>query len=134
MTDKPEVTIYVDGACEPNPGVGGWGVVMLYGSVTKIASGRVERATNQTMEITAALEALRRLKKPCRVSIVSDSKYLINCATGEWKINANSELWREYFDVAKPHDITYQWVKGHSGNEWNERADELAVEAIYARP
>jgi ribonuclease HI len=125
-----EITIFTDGACVPNPGVGGWAAILLYGIHKRELSGVIPEATNQRAEITAAIEALKALKEPCNVTIWTDSQYLINGATGQWKINSNLDLWAD-FDLAQaPHQINWQWCKGHSGVAENERADQLAMQAI----
>lgn len=129
----PEVEMFADGACVPNPGVGGWAVILKSGERTKWWSGRVEQATNQTMEITAALEGFRRLTRPCRVTVVSDSQYLVKCASGEWARRANTELWDALMEAVKPHDVVWQWVKGHNGHFWNERADTMANRAVWGQ-
>jgi len=138
---KPEVTVYTDGACSGNPGPGGWGAVMLWNGRRKELSGGNPHTTNNQMEMQAVIEALKALKKPCRVHIHSDSALVINAMTKGWiqswqkrgwrKANKkpveNKDLWQQMLDAMKPHEVTWVKVKGHSGDELNDRADELAV-------
>ncbi len=135
-----KVTIYTDGACSGNPGKGGWGVVLLYGDRKKELSGGEENTTNNRMELTAAIEGLKALKEPCEVTLYSDSKYLIDAVTKGWvygwqkkgwkksdgKPALNVPLWEELLPLLSLHDVTLVWVKGHDGNTYNERCDELA--------
>ena len=142
MNAKPEVTIYSDGACWGNPGPGGWAAILLSGTKKKEISGAQPQTTNNRMEITAALEALRTLRKPSVVQIFTDSSYLVNAATTwmpGWKARGwrrkegvllNADLWQELDEVMSKHQIQWTWVKGHAGNRYNERADALANEAI----
>lgn len=135
-----EVTIYTDGACSGNPGPGGWGAVLIYGNVTKEISGGEKVTTNNKMELTAPIEALKLLKEPCKVKLYSDSAYLINCFKEKWHAGwerngwvnskkepvANKELWQELLSLSRIHEIEWLKVKGHAGDQWNERCDELA--------
>ncbi|NLE93637.1 MAG: ribonuclease HI [Chloroflexi bacterium] len=142
MNRKPEVTIYSDGACWGNPGPGGWAAILISGTKKKEISGAQPQTTNNRMEITAALEALRALRKPSVVHIFTDSSYLVNAATTwmpGWKARGwrrkegvllNADLWQELDEVMSKHQIQWTWVKGHAGNRYNERADALANEAI----
>jgi len=136
---KPLVDAYVDGACSGNPGPGGWGVLLRTGGREKELYGGDEATTNQRMELTAAIEALKALKKPCRITIHSDSKYVVTGMTEwirEWKPRgwktaakkpvANLELWQQLDRLAAGHEVRWQWVKGHAGHAENERADALA--------
>lgn len=136
---KPLVDAYVDGACSGNPGPGGWGVLLRTGGREKELYGGEEATTNQRMELTAAIEALKALKKPCRITIHSDSKYVVTGMTEwirEWKPRgwktaakkpvANLELWQQLDRLAAGHEVRWQWVKGHAGHAENERADALA--------
>lgn len=141
-----EVTIYTDGACSGNPGPGGWGAVLIYGDKRKEISGGEPSTTNQRMEITAAISALRALKEPCRVHLYSDSAYLVNAFRQGWLANwqrngwltakkqpvENQDLWRELLRVASRHQVEWLKVKGHSDNPENNRCDELARAAIAA--
>lgn len=131
MSTLPEVTIYTDGACIPNPGLGGWGAVLLFEAldgrkIKKELSGAVPDTTNNRMELTAVIEALRALKTACTVRVMSDSQWVIKCATGEWSRAKNGDLWALYDDAAKQHVVRFSWVRGHTGDRWNERAHELA--------
>ncbi|MDN5327060.1 MAG: ribonuclease [Moorella sp. (in: firmicutes)] len=143
-----EVTIYTDGACSGNPGPGGWGAVLIYGDKRKELSGAEPSTTNQRMEITAAIAALRALKEPCRVRLYSDSAYLVNAFRqgwlARWQRNGwltvkkqpveNQDLWRELLQVASRHQVEWLKVKGHSDNPENNRCDELARAALAALP
>ena len=134
-----EITIYTDGACSGNPGVGGWGAIIIYNGVEKELCGGEENATNNRMELLAAISALELLKEPCKVNLYTDSKYVKNGITewihnwikNNWK-NAshnpvkNKELWIRLLEASKIHEITWHWVEGHAGHEYNERADRLA--------
>jgi ribonuclease HI len=133
------VTIWTDGACSGNPGPGGWGAVLKYGDTLKEASGGDAATTNNRMELTAAIEALDMLKRPCTVDVFTDSNYVRGGITGwlaGWKRNGwktadkkpvkNVELWQRLDEAAKRHEVTWHWVKGHAGDPMNERADELA--------
>ena len=139
-----EVIIYTDGACSGNPGKGGWGAILMFANVKKEISGAEEQTTNNRMELTAPIEALKLLKKPCKVKIYSDSAYLVNAFTQGWIYNwfkngwktadkkdvKNKELWIEIYNFTKIHQIEWIKVKGHSDNEFNNRCDEMAVNAI----
>ncbi|MBI3583801.1 MAG: ribonuclease HI [Nitrospinae bacterium] len=142
------IFIYADGACRGNPGPGGYGVLLKYndrfGKVTaKEVKGAEENTTNNKMELTAAIMGLKTLKEPCHVTIVSDSNYLIQGMTKwvnswlkkGWKTAdkmpvKNRELWEKLIVLSKRHKIEWKWIKGHNGHPENERADELANEAI----
>ncbi|MDQ0063158.1 ribonuclease HI [Paenibacillus harenae] len=139
-----EVMIYTDGACSGNPGPGGWGAVLFYGSKQKEISGGEKHTTNNRMEIQAVIEGLSLLKEPCTVKVYSDSAYVVNCFQKGW-INGwlrngwknskkdpveNQDLWKALWELMKTHTVEYVKVKGHSDNEWNNRCDELAREAI----
>ncbi|MFU8825928.1 MAG: ribonuclease HI [Brevefilum sp.] len=142
MDAKPEVTIYTDGACQGNPGPGGWAALLCYGKHEKALSGGEQDTTNNRMELRAALEALRALKEPCQVTLFTDSAYLKRGIT-EWlptwkKRNwrrkagelANVDLWMKLDEEISRHEIRWRWVKGHAGNTYNERVDRLARKAI----
>ncbi len=139
----PEVVMYTDGACTNNPGPGGYGVVLLHGGRKKELSGGFRRTTNNRMEITACVEGLQVLKKPCAVALFCDSRYVVDAlekgwakrwkAKG-WKRNntdkaLNPDLWERMLSLCEKHDVAFNWVKGHAGDEYNERCDRLAVEA-----
>ena len=137
------VKIYTDGACKGNPGRGGWGAVLQYGNSEKEISGFQDETTNNIMELTAAVEALKLLKEPCEITLTTDSTYVKNGISKwifSWKKNGwktaskksvkNKELWQELELLSKNHSINWKWVKGHSGHPENERCDQLANEAI----
>lgn len=137
------VVIYTDGACRGNPGPGGWGATLSYGEHKKCLKGAVAETTNNRMELTAAIEALKALRRHSRVVLYTDSTYVKNGITQwlagwkkrGWKTAAkkavkNDDLWRQLDTLAGKHDIDWQWVRGHSGNPGNEEVDQLANEAI----
>ncbi len=140
MSATRQVTIYTDGACLGNPGPGGYGAVLLYGSQRKELSGGFKLTTNNRMEITAALAALEALREPCRVTLYSDSQYLVNAMSkgwaqcwqaNGWKRNkredaVNPDLWERMLDLCRRHTVEFRWVRGHSGAKENERCDRLA--------
>ena len=141
----PEVEIFTDGACSGNPGPGGWGAVLRYGAVEKELSGGEAATTNNRMELMAAIAALEALKRPCRVQLYTDSIYLRDGITRwlpAWKARdwrtadkkpvKNVDLWQRLEAAAAPHEIDWQWVRGHAGHPENERADALARAAIVA--
>ena len=135
------VTIYTDGACSGNPGPGGWGAILSYKGAEKALSGGAAQTTNNRMELTAVIEALRLLKEPCVVELYSDSKYVIDALKKGWarswqqrgwvksdkKPALNPDLWEQLLPLIAAHDVRYHWVKGHAENEYNNRCDELAV-------
>ncbi len=139
-----EVTIYTDGACSGNPGPGGYGALLMMGENSKEISGGQKNTTNNIMELTAVIEALKLLKRPCKVDLYSDSAYVVNAFLQNWiwgwiKNNwknsnkeevKNKELWQELLGLTKVHDVTFHKVKGHSDNQYNNRCDELARNAI----
>ncbi len=136
----PEVTIYTDGGCDPNPGPGGWGAILVCGIKTKELSGAEPATTNNRMELTAAVEGLRALKEPCRVDLYTDSHYLKNAftegwlegwrkrgwRTGEGKPVKNQDLWQALLEAMEGHEVRFHWVEGHSGHPENERVDREA--------
>ena len=139
MTSKKHVVMYTDGACKGNPGVGGWGVSLQYGAHRKELFGGEAETTNNRMELTAAIEGLKQLKQACKVTIYTDSKYvmqgmeewLAGWKARGWKTASkapvkNVDLWQQLDDLVGQHEVTWQWVKGHAEDEGNERADELA--------
>ena len=136
------VEIFTDGACKGNPGPGGWGAILRMGAHEKELSGGEPETTNNRMELTAVIMALRALTQPCAVAVHTDSKYVIDGITGwvfGWQRNgwinaakkpvANADLWRDLLDAVRPHKIAWNWVKGHAGHAENERADRLASDA-----
>ena len=139
-----KVIIYTDGACSGNPGPGGWGVVLMYKDVKKEISGGEKETTNNIMELTAVVEGLKMLKYPCEVELYSDSAYVVNAFNNGWIDNwnknnwktadkkevKNKEIWQELYKLVKIHNVTFIKVKGHSDNEYNNRCDELARNAI----
>lgn len=139
-----KVTIYTDGACSGNPGPGGWGTILMYKDIKKEISGGNKNTTNNVMELTAVIEGLKMLKFPCEVKIYSDSAYVVNAFTQKWIYGwlkngwktsnkeevKNKELWQELYEFTKIHNIEFIKVKGHSDNEYNNRCDELARNAI----
>ncbi|QTH20566.1 ribonuclease HI [Rhizorhabdus wittichii] len=142
MTELPLVEIATDGACKGNPGRGGWGALLRFGATEKEMSGAENPSTNNRMELMAAIRALEALKKPCRVKLSTDSRYVMDGLTKwihGWRKNGwktadkkpvkNAELWQRLLDAAAPHRIEWIWVKGHAGHPDNERADKLASDA-----
>lgn len=137
------VEIHSDGACRGNPGPGGWGALLAWGDEQKTLRGAEALTTNNRMELLAAIEALNSLKRPCVVDLYTDSEYLrrgitewlANWKRNGWKTSArkpvkNVDLWQRLEEAVERHEIHWHWVKGHSGNPGNERADELANIAI----
>lgn len=141
--EKPEVIIYTDGACDPNPGPGGWAAVLRFEGHEKVLTGADPRTTNNRMELQAVIAALAALKKPCRVRLHTDSRYVQQGVTEylvRWKAKgwqtadkkavANQDLWQALDDLLQRHEIDWVWVKGHAGDPLNERVDQLAVSMI----
>ena len=136
------IELFTDGACSGNPGPGGWGVVLRYQSHEKELCGGDRNTTNNRMELTAAIMGLSALKEPCKVRLVTDSKYVADGITKGWaeswqknnwrkadkKPALNPDLWEKLLELVKAHDVTIEWVKGHAGHPENERCDRLAVE------
>lgn len=143
----PEVQIYTDGACSGNPGVGGWGAILRYGTVEKELSGGDADTTNNRMELTAVIEALKALKKPCVITLYTDSRYVmdgVNKWLPNWKANGwrtsnkktpvkNIDLWQILESLIEIHKIKWVWVKGHNGHQENERVDKLARDEAKSR-
>ena len=138
-----DVIIYTDGACRGNPGIGGWGVLMSYQGEARELYGGEANTTNNKMELRAVIEGLNTLKEPCSVKVFTDSKYVmegINSWIHNWKKNnwktankkdvKNKDLWIQLDNLVSKHNIEWEWVKGHSGNPGNEKADELANRGI----
>jgi ribonuclease HI len=145
MSELPFIEIATDGACKGNPGPGGWGAILRQGTREREISGAESPTTNNRMELMAAIMALRTLKRPCRVELSTDSKYVMDGITKwihGWQRNGwrtadkkpvkNAELWQALIEAARPHRIDWKWVKGHAGHPENERADQLANAAIEA--
>ena len=146
--EKPYVEIYTDGACSPNPGLGGWGAILREPSSgrEKELSGNERDTTNNRMELTAAIKGLEALKKPSRVKIVTDSEYVHNAFTKGWLKNwkrngwktaarepvKNADLWQELLRLEQIHEVEWEWVRGHADHAENSRADALAVAARRA--
>ncbi len=137
------VTIYTDGGCDPNPGRGGWAALIQNDGKTTEISGCELYSTNNRMELTAAIQALRSLDAPSTVTLYTDSQYMQRGLT-EWMPGwlaknwrgsngpvANQDLWKELLAAAKPHQVTWKWVKGHSGNRFNARVDALVHQARH---
>ena len=135
------VTIYTDGACSGNPGPGGWGAILRYGGAEKVLSGGEAQTTNNRMELTGVIEALRAIREPCIVELYSDSKYVIDALSKGWakswrsrgwvksdkKPALNADLWEALLGLCETHELHCHWVKGHAENEYNNRCDALAV-------
>ena len=141
-----QVEIFTDGACKGNPGPGGWGAVLRTGKTEKELSGSAADTTNNRMELTAVIEALRALKTPCEVALHTDSRYVIDGITkwifgwqkNGWKNAAkkpvlNIDLWQALLEAKREHKVSWIWVKGHAGHPENERADKLASDAALTK-
>ena len=144
--DLPEVEIFTDGACKGNPGPGGWGAILRSNGRERELSGGEALTTNNRMELMAAIEALKALKKPCHIQLYTDSNYVRDGITRwihGWRRNGwrtadrkpvkNADLWQALIEATDPHRIDWHWVKGHSGHPENERADALACAEAEAR-
>lgn len=135
------VTIYTDGACSGNPGPGGYGAILMYGSHKKELSGGDANTTNNRMELMGVITALKALNRPCQVDLYTDSQYVVNAIekgwAKKWQSNGwmrnkknkalNPDLWQMLLDLLEVHQVTFHWVKGHAENPYNNRCDELAV-------
>ena len=135
------VDIYTDGACRGNPGRGGWGAILVYGSIEKELSGGERETTNNRMELTAVISALEALREPCEVTLTSDSKYVIDAITKGWAVSwrakgwrkadkspaLNVDLWEVLLGLLEKHKVEFVWVHGHTGHPYNERCDALAT-------
>ena len=143
MNKTEKVQIFTDGACKGNPGPGGWGAILRFQDNEKEINGYESLTTNNIMELMAVIESLKAISEPFEIEITTDSKYVKNGITSwihNWKKNGwktaakkpvkNKELWIELDHLIQKHNISWKWVKGHSGHKENERADELANEAI----
>lgn len=137
------IELFTDGACSGNPGPGGWGALLRWNGHEKELSGGEAETTNNRMELTAVIKGLEAIKKPSRVTVYSDSKYVIECVekwlsgwkkkgwkTADKKPVKNQDLWEQLDSAMSPHMVTFHWVKGHAGHVENERVDKLAVAAI----
>ena len=141
MIMRKYVELFTDGACSGNPGPGGWGAILRFGSHEKELSGGNKATTNNRMELTAVIEGLLALKEPCNVTLTTDSKYVADGLSKGWALNwkkngwrkadkkpaLNPDLWDELLRLAEIHTITINWIKGHAGHSENERCDALAV-------
>ena len=139
-----KVTLYTDGACSVNPGVGGWGAVLMFNGYEKCISGAEESTTNNRMELTAVIEGLKCLKEPCIVEVYSDSAYVVNAFANGWILGweksgfvksdnkpvLNVDLWRELLRLTRIHRVEFIKVKGHADNEYNNLCDKLATDAV----
>lgn len=135
------IDIYTDGACSGNPGPGGWGAILRYNGVEKELSGSQKETTNNRMELTAVIEALKALKEPCETTVYTDSKYVCDAITKKWvyswqkngwrkadkKPALNVDLWEELLALLDRHQTEFIWLKGHAGHPENERCDKMAV-------
>lgn len=143
MTKDTKIKIYTDGACSGNPGIGGWGAILIYGDKEKEISGGNSETTNNQMELTAVIKALELLKKKCTIELYTDSKYVMDGITkwvhnwqkNNWKTAAkkpvkNQELWQNLVKQTARHEINWNWVKGHAGDKYNEIADTLATSEV----
>ncbi len=139
-----QIEIFTDGACSGNPGAGGWGAILRFGSHEKELSGGEAQTTNNRMELTGVIQALLALKEPCQVILTTDSKYVVDSITKGWVYGwqkkgwmrtpsepaKNADLWKTLLPLLKQHQVEFRWVRGHAGHPENERCDRLAVEAI----
>ncbi len=146
MQQRPHVTIYTDGACSGNPGPGGYGVVMLFGDKRQELAQGYRLTTNNRMELTAVIVALERLNRPCKVTVYSDSQYVVDSITKRWvhgwkrngwrksnkKPALNVDLWQRILPLLEQHEVEMKWVRGHNNNVENERCDRLAVAATQS--
>lgn len=136
-----QIEIYTDGACSGNPGLGGWGAVLVYNGKEKELSGSEKETTNNRMELTAVIMALNALNQPCEVKLTTDSKYVCDAVNKGWvyswrkngwkksdkKPALNVDLWKELLSLLEKHEVEFIWVKGHNGHKYNEICDALAV-------
>ena len=141
---KKQVTLYTDGACSGNPGIGGYAGILIYGNIQREYNGAEDATTNNRMEVQAVIAGLKRLKYPCKVEVYSDSAYTVNAFSEKWiygwkksgwkkadgKPVLNEDLWRELYDLTVIHEVTFHKVAGHADNALNNRCDELARAAI----
>ncbi|MDA0683700.1 MAG: ribonuclease HI [Bacteroidetes bacterium] len=143
MTRK-HITLYTDGACSGNPGPGGWAGLLMYNGRERVVTGAEKLTTNNRMELAAVVESIRVLKEPCVIAVHTDSAYIANAFNEGWIENwlrrgwmtagkkpvKNQDLWKDLLSLMKQHEVTFVKVKGHADNEWNNRVDRLAVEAL----
>jgi ribonuclease HI len=135
-----DVQIYTDGACRGNPGNGGYGVVLVWGKYEREISGGEKNTTNNRMELMAAISGLEALRERCKVTLYSDSKYLVDAFNKEWVESwekagwrrgrdelKNPDLWKRLVELVRAHEVEFVWVKGHNGHDYNERCDSLAT-------
>ncbi|MCH8024046.1 MAG: ribonuclease HI [Candidatus Marinimicrobia bacterium] len=148
MTDLPRVDLFTDGACRGNPGPGGWGLILRFDGTEKELAGGEKDTTNNRMELTAVIRGLEALNKPCRLTVHTDSRYIVDAFEKGWLDNwiargwrraatkgqgkpvLNVDLWQRLLELIDKHQVQFEWVRGHSGHPENERADRLAVGAI----
>jgi ribonuclease HI len=137
-----EVKLYTDGACSGNPGPGGWGAILRYGTHEKELSGGAPDTTNNRMELTGVIEGLSALREPCKVLVTTDSRYIVDAIEKNWLYGwkrkgwknskgdptPNVDLWEKLLPLLRSHDVTFNWIRGHNGHLENERCDQLAVE------
>ena len=142
-----KVELYTDGACRGNPGKGGWGAILIYGSHKKELAGGERETTNNRMELMAAISGLEALREPCEVTLYSDSKYLVDAYLEGWVESwrqhgwkrgkhelKNPDLWERLYNLTEIHKVSFVWVKGHCGHEYNERCDALATSYADSLP
>ncbi len=143
VADRPQIQIWTDGGCKPNPGPGGYGVVLVHAKKRKEISGGFRKTTNNRMEIIAAIRALEILKRPCVVTLHSDSQYVVNAMSKGWALKwkqrnwwrtkdsraANPDLWERLLALCETHQVSFQWLRGHAGHAENERCDVLSTQA-----
>ncbi|MCH8837142.1 MAG: ribonuclease HI [Candidatus Marinimicrobia bacterium] len=148
MTDLPRVDLFTDGACRGNPGPGGWGLILRFDGKEKELAGGEQDTTNNRMELTAVIRGLEALNKPCRLTVHTDSRYIVDAFEKGWLDNwiargwrraatkgqgkpvLNVDLWQRLLELINKHQVQFEWVRGHAGHRENERADRLAVGAI----
>lgn len=144
--EMKEIKLYTDGACSGNPGPGGWGALLIYNGHEKELSGGYRDTTNNRMEILAVIRGLEALKERCKVSVYSDSKYVVDAINQGWAVRwkkkgwmrnkkdraKNVDLWKRLLELLNKHEVEFSWVKGHAGHPENERADDLATSALKA--
>ena len=148
MTDLPRVDLFTDGACRGNPGPGGWGLILRFDGREKELAGGEQDTTNNRMELTAVIRGLEALKTPCRLTVHTDSRYIVDAFEKGWLDNwiargwrraaskgqgkpvLNVDLWQRLLELIDKHQVQFEWVRGHAGHPENERADRLAVGAI----